>query len=430
VAAGVEVSTVAMTMTTTAPEQASFDERWYLDRYPDVAAAIADGAFWSGWQHFATVGAAEGREGHVVVDVDWYVRSYPQLGGEIDVNDPTQVAEHYHRVGRHRGYLPRADAPRPDDAAAMRSRFGGLWIDGSNAEDLIAGKAALGVITDVEATKLRQLRADGVTVLEDAVPPVLIDEATRVLDACFDGRVPEARFECGPAGPGWIGWHPLVRREPAKALDPHWHSVEIRAAIFSPVLLRFLTVLFERPVLASQSLGFLRGSGQEIHQDSAYVAYSLPQQFAAAWIALEDVTPGAGELVYVPGSHRAFGQFMYPEGSRSLHEALRKDADPAVVDEHIQGHLDEIQRQADRMAMRRQPFVARRGDVLIWHADLAHGGNTISTDQTRKSIVAHFCPREVAPLYTESQPSEIRYARPHAWYTTSVHLPAPHGATD
>ena len=41
-----------------------------------------------------------------------------------------------------------------------------------------------------------------------------------------------------------------------------------------------------------------------MHQDTAYVVTSSPLELAAAWIALEDVTPGSGELMYYRGSHR------------------------------------------------------------------------------------------------------------------------------
>jgi SAM-dependent methyltransferase len=40
----------------------SFDERYYLDLYPDVAAAVRDGSFASGAEHFRLFGEKEGRQ--------------------------------------------------------------------------------------------------------------------------------------------------------------------------------------------------------------------------------------------------------------------------------------------------------------------------------------------------------------------------------
>ena len=41
-----------------------------------------------------------------------------------------------------------------------------------------------------------------------------------------------------------------------------------------------------------------------MHRDTAYVVVDPPLALAACWIALEDVRPGSGELMYYDGSHR------------------------------------------------------------------------------------------------------------------------------
>jgi hypothetical protein len=41
--------------------------------------------------------------------------------------------------------------------------------------------------------------------------------------------------------------------------------------------------------------------------------------------------------------------------------------------------------------------------VLLWHADLAHGGSSIVTPGvTRKSLVTHYCPIDCSPLYSDA----------------------------
>lgn len=47
-----------------AQDEADFDEHWYLSAYPDVAAAVQDGGFASGLQHYVYHGRAEGRRPH------------------------------------------------------------------------------------------------------------------------------------------------------------------------------------------------------------------------------------------------------------------------------------------------------------------------------------------------------------------------------
>jgi ectoine hydroxylase-related dioxygenase (phytanoyl-CoA dioxygenase family) len=41
-------------------------------------------------------------------------------------------------------------------------------------------------------------------------------------------------------------------------------------------------------------------------------------------------------------------------------------------------------------------FLAESGDVLVWHANLVHGGNSIARNgSTRRSLVAHYFARDV-----------------------------------
>jgi hypothetical protein len=60
-----------------------FDEAWYLQTYPDIASAVAAGAFGSGYQHYVHHGRLEGRypsagysEGDRF-DAAWYETVYP-----------------------------------------------------------------------------------------------------------------------------------------------------------------------------------------------------------------------------------------------------------------------------------------------------------------------------------------------------------------
>ncbi len=52
------------------------------------------------------------------------------------------------------------------------------------------------------------------------------------------------------------------------------------------------------------------------------------------------------------------------------------------------------------MGMAEQTFLGAKGDVLMWAADLAHGGSDVTDPSlTRKSLVGHCCPNRVAPFY-------------------------------
>jgi len=389
-----------------------FDEQAYLAANPDVAAAVAAGHEKSGWTHFLRYGQHEGRR-VPGFDPDFYVTAYPLAAEEIAAGRAPHLLGHYLTIGRARGYLPNPRGPRPDNAAALPNRFGGFWVDQPNAMDIVEGKLALGQIDTAQAALLRNWIAQGFAILPAAIPPDILAPALRDFDRGHAGKLKALRFEC-PAITNTREirpWQAEMNNVPAKALDLHFCSAAVRNLVFAPAVTEFLTLLFDAPAFATQSLGFYRGSADAGHQDSAYVAYSIPRQFCASWIALEDVTANAGELFYYPGSHR-FPDYVYGEKYKSLHEANRF-VPGGVPQEALLRHLRTLEETARAHGMRRETLLAKKGDVLIWHADLVHGGSPISRDVTRKSVVTHYCPKYVSPLYAEVGAVKIYHHGPH-----------------
>jgi ectoine hydroxylase-related dioxygenase (phytanoyl-CoA dioxygenase family) len=183
-----------------------------------------------------------------------------------------------------------------------------------------------------------------------------------------------------------------LRTPIVKILDTYARLPSARELAFAPTITRFMTALFEEKPLAFQSLHFEVGSTQAVHQDTAYVVLDTPKKLAAVWIALEDIEEGSGELIYYPGSHR-FGEFMYP-GDRK-HWVAEEDGHP--IHNH---HLNWLHEEAKRRGVAQQAFRPRKGDALVWHADLAHGGGEIrDRTKTRRSLVVHYAPGSATPHY-------------------------------
>lgn len=346
-------------------------------------------------------------------DPAWYGAAYPAVARDIAAGRAADAADHYRRLGRHRGYLPNAQAERPAEPARPRSAFGGLWTDQANADDLVEGRLALGWIDEAEAAQLRAWIADGFVVLPNAVPEETLQRALDDLDTAFRGEIEGQTYYA--EGLGYPRpWSPGFETGAVKAINIHERSPALLDAAFSPTILRFLHLVFERPPMATQSLGFLRGSAQDAHQDSRIVAYSNALHFAASWIALEDVTPGAGELFYYVGSHR-LPDYLYAGRYKNQYDAARLAPDCDVTAE-AQRHDLELPLKARELGMPEQVLVAKRGDAMIWSGDLAHGGKPISGSVTRRSVVTHYCPAEIAPLSFERRNREVRTHPSGAFY--------------
>jgi hypothetical protein len=175
-----------------------------------------------------------------------------------------------------------------------------------------------------------------------------------------------------------------------KMLDLYAYSSTARQAVASPKVVEFLRAIFDGTPKAFQGLTFWNGSQQAIHKDTAYVKVdSNPMHLAATWLALEDIAPGTGELEYYIGSHRA-PDFLFGGSSKWL-EANHHEHDR---------FLKSLHEDAEKYQYTRSSFLAKKGDVLVWHADLAHGGAQIQQPgHTRRSLVTHFTTERDEPFY-------------------------------
>ncbi|MCB9831124.1 MAG: phytanoyl-CoA dioxygenase family protein [Planctomycetes bacterium] len=281
-----------------------------------------------------------------------------------------------------------------------RSRFGGFWPDLSDAEGRIAGKVQLGLLSEAEGELFRRWRKQGYLVFRNGVSEEAISRFETELDELWAAPPEDLVVECARDGrfvfetmkPG----HRALRH---KLLDVHTRSARARDLIFSPALLGFLEKLFERPAMAFQTLLFERGTGQGMHQDTAFVGLSSPMEFVGVWIALEDVVPGSGELRYYEGSHE-IEEYLW------LGRSKVKPFGYMDEEEFFRWVVDRSEERG--LAMR--PFLARRGDVLVWHADLVHGGAPDPDPKlTRRSLVSHLCPVDVDPEYVARDPSHRRH---------------------
>jgi hypothetical protein len=87
-----------------------FDEAFYLDNNPDIAAAHAKGDIPDLHRHFVEAGYFEGRAGApVAVDEKYYMRTYRDVGLAVKRGDVKSAAEHYLRSGAAEGRVPSAD---------------------------------------------------------------------------------------------------------------------------------------------------------------------------------------------------------------------------------------------------------------------------------------------------------------------------------
>jgi ectoine hydroxylase-related dioxygenase (phytanoyl-CoA dioxygenase family) len=162
----------------------------------------------------------------------------------------------------------------------------------------------------------------------------------------------------------------------------------IKSIAEDPGLKKILSFILDKDIVAFQTINFINGSEQRAHSDSIHMTTYPLGYLIAAWIALEDVTHDNGPLFYFPGSHQLpyLLNNDFNEGATFL-TLGKKD----YVD-----YEDVIEDLVKQKNYSRKEFLAKKGDVLIWHANLVHGGAPIlDKNSTRKSMVVHYYATDV-----------------------------------
>lgn len=157
---------------------------------------------------------------------------------------------------------------------------------------------------------------------------------------------------------------------------------DVRAIAANQMVIALLSKLYGRAAFPFQTLNFPVGTQQDAHSDSVHFS-SLPERFmCGVWLAMEDVSADAGPLFYYPGSHAWPTVSNAMIGRRGFGGDLSSAQDPfapawrALCDAH--GASSEV-------------FLARKGQALIWCANLLHGGSQQNDPcVTRWSQVTHY----------------------------------------
>lgn len=179
---------------------------------------------------------------------------------------------------------------------------------------------------------------------------------------------------------------PLTARDkPYKLNDLFLSREEIRQMVVGERLAPILKELLQGFPMVCNSLNFEFGSQQDYHFDTFYMPSPTPNKMVASWIALEDATTENGPLSYFPGSHK-IPAYMFSNGSTH------------VINTEMRSFKDYIYQEIEQRKLKAETLLANKGDVLIWHSQLFHGGSPIKDiSKTRKSLVTHYFTNEDFP---------------------------------
>ncbi len=161
-------------------------------------------------------------------------------------------------------------------------------------------------------------------------------------------------------------------------------------------LLELLDILMGGKARLFQSINFIKGSQQKTHSDSIHMTTFPLGGLLGVWLALEDIDETNGPLHYFPGSHK-LPYYLNSDYDNIGSSILIGDKDYSAYEEMLADKLNELQ-------IDKKIFKAKKGDVLIWHANLLHGGEPqTDKNRTRKSMVFHYFDEECICYHEISQ---------------------------
>ncbi len=124
------------------------------------------------------------------------------------------------------------------------------------------------------------------------------------------------------------------------------------------------------------------------------------------WVALEDVDDDNGPLIYYPGSHR-WPIYANEHVGHWAEDASARDQET---------HREFWERGVKLHGLQRQKFFAKRGQALLWLANLLHGGD-LQRDprRTRWTQVTHYYFDDCAyltPVFSDPIYGRIYFRQP------------------
>lgn len=202
-------------------------------------------------------------------------------------------------------------------------------------------------------------------------------------DTDLDARIDRIKANLGPHYRIDFGDPDSDKTIGERRIQDAWRFDEdVRAVAANPQVITLLSKLYGRPAFPFQTLNFPVGTQQGAHTDIVHFS-SQPEKFmCGVWLAMEDVAAEAGPLFYYSGSHH------WPVMSNVLIGRRGSGGELSSAQDPFEGAWDALCAAKDAQP---ETFLARKGQALVWCANLLHGGSPqLEAHRTRWSQVTHY----------------------------------------
>ena len=180
-----------------------------------------------------------------------------------------------------------------------------------------------------------------------------------------------------------------------------WRNSEnIKNMCLNKKIIETLEFLYNKKTFPFSTINFIKGSNQPLHSDAIHF-HTIPLLWmSGVWVALEDTTTENGTLNIVPKSHKwemidyQTLQLPHPDEIENGEEVNYR-----IYEEVIRNLVKS--KNAEIL-----PVELKKGQALIWAANLLHGGMEIKNlELTRKTQAIHYfyggCTHYFHPMFSD-----------------------------
>jgi ectoine hydroxylase-related dioxygenase (phytanoyl-CoA dioxygenase family) len=259
------------------------------------------------------------------------------------------------------------------------------WLDTIGNEEKLKNNLEFTRFSPELQGKLLNWSQNGHLVLPGYVSPQVCDQISKELDSAIQNKQVDLDYTN------------------SRVMNFFQQSESVKSLIHSQELMQVLTFILGKKVIPFQTINFTKGSQQNTHSDSIHMTTEPKGYLLAIWVALEDITPDSGPLHYYPGSQKL--PYIMSEDFENDNSFF------SIGENYYEYYEKKIASLVQEKGLKKEIFLAKKGDLFIWHANLLHGGEKrLSESSTRRSLVAHyFCEGDVINYHEITQrPAIIR----------------------
>ncbi|MCC0175999.1 phytanoyl-CoA dioxygenase family protein [Waterburya agarophytonicola K14] len=247
------------------------------------------------------------------------------------------------------------------------------WLDRPDAAELVKKLVANKTLSPEEGELCYKWSENGYVIIPGLFDRATLDSAwTEYERAIADGKI-KPEEAC------------VVNGLPGRNLNTHFQVKQIEQLLRDRRMTNIISMLLGAKCLPFQTITGHNGSQQLEHSDAIHMTTYPMDYLAATWTTFEDIDPDSGPLVYYPKSHR-IPHFLSQEAEISTDEFERGGYIP-----YHEKYEPQLQKIIKSHQLEPKYFHAKKGDVLIWHSNLIHGGSPRKNMQlSRNALVCHY----------------------------------------